>query len=168
MILWEEKLSSIIKLSINNFIDERLIKIRLDFRTVPCVEIKKKKKKSKIRTGKMEGKSLATRWVASKLGLVPRIPESQFSLGRNWARLVGPKARNGARARIGESDESVHGRGGGRRGEDETCQVAWTRIISWNGAQNWRTKLIKFGRLIRLFVNLAIDFHRDPSGEIER
>ena len=71
-------MSSIIKLSVNNFISR--IKIRLDF-TVPVSKSTKKKKKKKF---EQEGKKLGRSIEASKLGLVPRIPESQFSLGRNW------------------------------------------------------------------------------------
>lgn len=73
-------MSSIIKLSVNNFISR--IKIRLDF-TVPVSKSTKKKKK-KNRKFEQEGKKLGRSIEASKLGLVPRIPESQFSLGRNW------------------------------------------------------------------------------------
>lgn len=83
-----------------------MIKIRLGFHTLFPVSKSKKKKKSKIRTG---GKKLGHSMEASKLGLVPRIPESQFSLGRNWlARRLETGNRGRERA----------------RGEDETCQVA--------------------------------------------
>lgn len=110
----KKKLYSIIKLSVNNFIDERSIKIRLIFHTVRNLKMEnsdglKKRKKKK----KSEGKKLDHSMEASKLGLVPRIPESQFSLGRNWARLVGLKARARRERACG-----------GRRREGETCQVA--------------------------------------------
>lgn len=51
--------------------------------------------RSKIRVVVLEnGKKARTTMEVSKLGLVARIPESQFSLGRNWAELDGLGARN--------------------------------------------------------------------------
>lgn len=51
--------------------------------------------RSKIRAVVLEnGKKARTTMEVSKLGLVARIPESQFSLGRNWAGLDGLGARN--------------------------------------------------------------------------
>ena len=98
-------MSSIIKLSVNNFISR--IKIRLDF-TVPVSKStkKKKKKKSKIRTG---GKKAWPFDGGVKTGTRPSNSRKSIFIRE---KLVGPKARN-----EGIVDESVHEEGEGRERE---------------------------------------------------
>lgn len=98
-------MSSIIKLSVNNFISR--IKIRLDF-TVPVSKStkKKKKKKSKIRTG---GKKAWPFDRGVKTGTRPSNSRKSIFIRE---KLVGPKARN-----EGIVDESVHEEGEGRKRE---------------------------------------------------
>lgn len=108
-------MSSIIKLSVNNFISR--IKIRLDF-TVPVSKStkKKKKKKSKIRTG---GKKAWPFDRGVKTGTRPSNSRKSIFIRE---KLVGPKARN-----EGIVDESVHEEGERGKGERERMKHAKLR-----------------------------------------
>ena len=110
-------MSSIIKLSVNNFIST--IKIRLDF-TLSLFPVskstKKKKKKSKIRTG---GKKAWPFDRGVKTGTRPSNSRKSIFIRE---KLVGPKARN-----EGIVDESVHEEGEREKGERERMKHAKLR-----------------------------------------